>query len=249
MYLEYQHMTQDIDNLILKVKKFEQDNPDSQWQACIELGKMDNLLNSEKIIDVLIEGMSTKNFALTRAHSAESLGNLRNKKTVKPLINALNDPYRLTRAYAAQALGKLGDEEAIPHLIELLNDEFFGVRAEASESIGKICENSNSSVCVAAKEALIGRKEKEHEEKDERKKRVIREANIAAEKIKTKIKEEEEKLQEIIEDVKKKIEEADTKKDYDSKKTFQGILEKLEGSMTGLTTVIGLIEVTKFGIT
>ncbi|MBM3948014.1 MAG: hypothetical protein FJ312_01995 [SAR202 cluster bacterium] len=113
-------------------------------------------------VPALIEALGQAYGALTRAHAAESLGNLADANAVPALMGAMGDPYRLTRSYAARALGKLGDAQAIGVLLKTMEaDEFFGVRAEAAEALGKLCEGKDTEQCGKVRRALLAQKKAE----------------------------------------------------------------------------------------
>ena len=184
------YMSQNIEDLILELKTINPDKPDLQWQASIQLGKKEGAKNNQKIIEALLGALELNNFALTRAHAAEALGNfgnLDNPQILQKLMVSLKDPYQLVRSYSARALGKLKDERAIPALKECLElDQFYGTRAEAAEALGVICEKSKSKDCRDARKALEKAKKDEEKRKKEepRSERPRREAETAFKKIK-----------------------------------------------------------------
>lgn len=55
-------------------------------------------------------------------HAAIKLGDLADKRTVNPLVNALKHKSSEMRYQAALALGKIGDKKVLPALKSLLND-------------------------------------------------------------------------------------------------------------------------------
>jgi len=67
------------------------------------------------LITILTEGSIDK-----AEKAAEALGELRDKKAVKPLIKALDSQYTGLRVMAVRALGNINDEEAVTPLIYLL---------------------------------------------------------------------------------------------------------------------------------
>src|ERR1039458_7932024 len=70
-----------------------------------------------------------------RAAAAQTLGQLRNRRAVKPLIRALDDTS--VRTEAAEALGCLGDASALDHLLPLLEDEKQDARRRDAGSFGR----------------------------------------------------------------------------------------------------------------
>jgi HEAT repeat protein len=104
-----------------------------------------------------------------RVRAVDSVGELKDKRAVEPLIETLKDENqhvqsasiaalgkigdgraveplinvmrnRHLREIAAFALGELGDEKAVQPLLQILNDEDEYVRETASEALGKIGE-------------------------------------------------------------------------------------------------------------
>jgi hypothetical protein len=59
--------------------------------------------------------------------AARALGDLKDKRAVPSLIEALTYPDQLTRMAAVEALGKIGDVQAVPHLITVIQ-QFSGGR-------------------------------------------------------------------------------------------------------------------------
>jgi len=135
----------DFDALLDQLRGDSRENPDTGWQAAIELGNVSDDQQRPQAVAALIAALSgTTAHALIRAHAAESLGRLGDVQALPALRNALNDPYRLVRAYAAAALSRLeSTSEGVDVLINRLNnDTFFGVRAEAAAALGNIGANS-----------------------------------------------------------------------------------------------------------
>ncbi len=73
-----------------------------------------------------------------RENAAEALGLLKDKRSVGPLIVALDDKDEEVRWKAAWALGNIGDESAVIPLIDALNDDRWTVRRFAATSLGRI---------------------------------------------------------------------------------------------------------------
>jgi len=93
----------------------------------------------ERIVESYIEILGTYENPIIRARTARLFGNIRIKKTVKLLIEKLNDYYAIVRQSSAEALGKIGDIRAVDPLIQtLLNDDDKGVRQSSAEALRKI---------------------------------------------------------------------------------------------------------------
>jgi HEAT repeat protein len=73
-----------------------------------------------------------------RSDAAAALGEIKDRRAVKPLIMALKDQHSNVREEAAKALGVIEDGRAVEPLITLLRDEQPGVRSEAALGLGKI---------------------------------------------------------------------------------------------------------------
>ena len=73
-----------------------------------------------------------------RRYAALALGNIGDKRAVKPLITALVDEDWVVRGGAALALGDIGDKRAVEPLITALVDEDWLVRENAADALGKI---------------------------------------------------------------------------------------------------------------
>lgn len=122
---------------------------DSSNEACGEaalaLGKIGCKEAVDRIIDVMVD-YSLKWY--TRSQAAEALGLMKNKKSVKSLIQILQDNlsnHHAIKSRAAFSLGQIGDNRAIEPLVSALeNDSSSLVRAHAALALG----NFNSS-CVA----------------------------------------------------------------------------------------------------
>jgi HEAT repeat protein len=80
------------------------------------------------------------NHFLERMFAAIILGQLKDERAVKPLIETLQneDEVDLVHREAAFALGLIGHEEAIPVLAETLNHEFYYIREAAAWALTKI---------------------------------------------------------------------------------------------------------------
>ena len=77
-------------------------------------------LRKKKDINGLIKSLYYKRDYHVRMHAAEALGEIGDKRSVDPLIHALENEDGLVRKYVAEALGKIGDERAVDPLIHTL---------------------------------------------------------------------------------------------------------------------------------
>ena len=168
-----------IDLLLLHLENGSDDDPDAEWKAAIELGNVQTPEEKQRAVPALLEALSGgRTHALIRAHAAESLGRLGDRRAVAPLIAALHDPYRLVRAYAAGALGTLNDTSAIEHLLELLKtDEFFGVRAEAVKAATSLSRGQKDAQHV--RDTLIQQRRAESARSEPGSERVLAEIDRA----------------------------------------------------------------------
>jgi hypothetical protein len=73
-----------------------------------------------------------------RIAAAVSLGRLRDRRALRPLLQGLRDRSRVVRAVSATALGHLGDPEALPGLRVAADDRDKAVRKRALAAIGRI---------------------------------------------------------------------------------------------------------------
>ncbi len=73
-----------------------------------------------------------------RIAAAVSLGRLRDKRGIKPLVSSLTDRSRTVRAIAATALGHIGDASALPALRRAAEDSDKTVAKRAIASIARI---------------------------------------------------------------------------------------------------------------
>ncbi|NIA12001.1 MAG: hypothetical protein GWP10_20345 [Nitrospiraceae bacterium] len=69
---------------------------------------------------------------------------------VEPLITALRDEHEYVRLYAAIALGETGDKRAVEPLITALRDEHEYVRGNAAEALGKIGDERGVEPLITA---------------------------------------------------------------------------------------------------
>ena len=80
-----------------------------------------------------------------RIAAAVSLGRLKDKRALKPLVLALRDDNIVVRAVSAAALGGLGDSRALPALRRATLDKDKTVRKRATQAIGVIRKNASST--------------------------------------------------------------------------------------------------------
>src|SRR5437899_2438543 len=73
-----------------------------------------------------------------RRYLALSLGEVRDRRAVEPLVQSLQDPDVQTAIYAAWALGAIGDARASPSLVPLLEHEDPGLRKIAAYALGTL---------------------------------------------------------------------------------------------------------------
>jgi HEAT repeat protein len=85
----------------------------------------------------LIQKLQSKQVRV-RAEAVKELGEIKDKRAVPPLINALKDADSYVRGQAARALGKIEDASAVQPLIDALGDNFTYVRREAATALGDI---------------------------------------------------------------------------------------------------------------
>jgi len=70
-----------------------------------------------------------------RIAAAVSLGRMKDRRALKPLVRALRDENRVVRAVAAASLGTLGDARALPGLKRATRDSDATVRRRATQAI------------------------------------------------------------------------------------------------------------------
>jgi len=93
-----------------------------------------------------------------RVAAAVSLGRLKDKRALKPLVTALRDKNKSVRAVAASALGGLGDSRALPALRRATLDKDKTVRKRATVAIGVIRKEAGSSAESSNRYNLKSRK-------------------------------------------------------------------------------------------
>jgi len=89
------------------------------------------------IVEILISVLPDKNLNV-RYNAANCLGQIRDKRAVRPLITTLRDTDERVRVSAAIALGIIGDKEAVEPLITLLKDEKGSVRVNCAYALAMV---------------------------------------------------------------------------------------------------------------
>lgn len=79
----------------------------------------------------------------TRMSAVISLARLGDKRTLKPLVTALNDPNPQVRAIAATALGKLGHKAALPALKTVAQDDLDATVRTKARHAAKLVAKAN----------------------------------------------------------------------------------------------------------
>jgi len=95
-----------------------------------------------------------------RIAAAVSLGRMKDRLALRPLVRALRDKNRVVRAIAAASLGHLGDAQALPSLKRAMRDADATVRRRATRAIVAIRRSSaakNSAAQPAAKKRAAKR--------------------------------------------------------------------------------------------
>lgn len=112
---------------------------DKTCWATVILGRMGN-----EAIEPLIRFLKSKDKTM-RFYAARALGESRDERAIKPLIDALGDSYWTVRRNAAEALGKIGGK-AIDHLAESLKDERPEVQKMAAQILSDIGPSAISNL-------------------------------------------------------------------------------------------------------
>tara|TARA_R110002096_G_scaffold408076_1_gene607094 strand:+ start:6571 stop:7449 length:879 start_codon:yes stop_codon:yes gene_type:complete len=109
-------------------------------------------------LDDLSQRLSRSKSDKARVAAAVSLGRLKDKRALKPLVTALRDKNNAVRAVAASALGGLGDSRALPALQRATLDKDVTVRKRATQAIGVIRKETGSSANGSNRYNLKSRK-------------------------------------------------------------------------------------------
>lgn len=110
--------------------------------------ELDNRREAETISDYgdsavpallsILENTNKKYSSNATIVAARSLGMLKSKEAVQPLIGLLKHPKDSLRLCAARALGEIGDPAAISPVAALANDPAWRVRKKAVKAMGKL---------------------------------------------------------------------------------------------------------------
>ncbi len=106
-------------------------------------------LEKNKNIEGLINALNYEKDAFIRSNAAESLGKLKDPKTLCPLIKALKDPDYSVRYNAAFALSQIKDPKAVEPLIATLKDSVYSVRSNAAYALGQIKDPKSIEPLIA----------------------------------------------------------------------------------------------------
>ncbi len=141
------------------INSLNNENIDVRKNAAIALIKI-----GEPAVDMLINALENENWRV-RWHSAEILGEIKDDRAVKPLINALNDKNNGVISNSIIALCEIG-EPAVEILINALKDGEWRLRWHSAEILGEIKDDravkpltdvlndENNDVRMAATKAL-----------------------------------------------------------------------------------------------
>jgi len=86
----------------------------------------------------LIKALEYRKDTAVRISAAKALGELKDARTVEPLIAVLKDRDWSVREAAAGALGQLGDSRAVEPLIAVLKDSGKDVHEAAADALKKL---------------------------------------------------------------------------------------------------------------
>lgn len=113
----------------------------------VDIEPLDHRSYFEKLIGALNHSERT-----TRLRAAYILGELRDRRAVRPLNDAIKKTKDLFLLEGiALALGKIGGEEVLPVLIHLMQHKSFLVRGAALKSLGRV---KNKEALAAIRKAL-----------------------------------------------------------------------------------------------
>lgn len=108
---------------------------DKYWdvnkKAATALGKI-----GESAVEPLLQTLKAES-GVVRWGAVATLGEIRDKRAVEPLVRALKDEYQGVNREAEEALGNIG-EPAVEPLLNVLKDEDSNVRKKAAAALGKI---------------------------------------------------------------------------------------------------------------
>src|SRR5262249_31937489 len=135
-------------NALLTILKEQRIQIDTRRRACWVLGQLGN----KQAVSGLLEAYKGPDLSLSW-EAAKSLGLLRSKRAVQPLIKALLAAGKAEkRAAAAYALGLLGDKRAVAPLINVLQNrsEAPQVRGYAAEALAYLRDRRAGKPLIAA---------------------------------------------------------------------------------------------------
>jgi HEAT repeat protein len=115
-------------------------DPSERCSAAFKLARLANSRALEPLFNALNEDIIPFRSSYVREAAAQALGELGDKRAVKPLLSVLkkySDAGRTGRA-AATALGRLGDRRAVESLIDVLNDSVLS--ESAAQALGMLGE-------------------------------------------------------------------------------------------------------------
>jgi HEAT repeat protein len=118
-----------------QIDRLSSSDPEERTSAVFELGRMRTIASAA--MPDLIKALKDKDRRV-RWSAAIVLGNMEDKRAVKPLIKALKDERWEVRLRAAESLGNLRYKKAVKPLIKTLKDERLVVKAKAAEALGNI---------------------------------------------------------------------------------------------------------------
>ncbi len=95
-------------------------------------------------VDDLAKRLHKSDSDKARIAAAVSLGRLKDKRAIRPLVSALHDDNVVVRSVAASGLGNLGDSRALPALQKATRDKDKTVRKRATQAIGVIRKNGSA---------------------------------------------------------------------------------------------------------
>ena len=101
------------------------------------LDKLKDVWIAEPFIKFLNK-TDTKKYQYAREYAALALGEIKDKRAVDPLIEAIKDNNSRVRGAVVKAIGELKDTRAVEPLIAVLNDSDSYVRLAACVALGKL---------------------------------------------------------------------------------------------------------------
>ena len=126
------------------IKALQDKDPNTQWQAAENLGKIGDPRAVKPLINVLKKGLFS-----TRKKAAQALAKI-GKPALTPLMDTLNSEVPDIRQHVAMALGYMGDTKTVEPLIVALGDDYSSVRVQAAEALGKIRDAKAVKPLIAA---------------------------------------------------------------------------------------------------